>query len=207
MIRVVLFFGLVAAALIAYRAYNQPKQPRLAPEGTYFLSEYVSLKTPHGVVGFPAGEMVRQTRGRAPVGMIKVTDGNYVIDVAETQLTNDLDVASSIVAGERESQRLLGEEASKAQAFATKKQALIDASHAQNVAIYEARTRSASAVGNLVTPLNARPSYVGGGYFGGGYGGYGSYYSGGIVTNGVTSGRAVDPQQYVSPPKWSAPKK
>lgn len=203
MIRPALFLGMIVAAVIAYRVYTapKPKQVRLAPDGIYYLSQYVSLRTPRGVVGFAAGEMMRRASGAASPGMVKVTDGNYVIEVAESKLTNDLDLAESIAAGERETQRLLGENTAKAEALAWQEQNILNSNHSRDVATYDARTRGAAAVGNLSTPLNARASYVNRGGYEGGY--RGGYYGGVVVTNGASSSN----QAYINPPKWSAPKR
>ena len=74
---------------------RQPaKEPRLAPEGTYFLLQRVSLKTDSGVVGFAPGTKVTMVNQGA--SMSTVSDGEYQFMVASSQLTNDLDMAENV---------------------------------------------------------------------------------------------------------------
>jgi hypothetical protein len=70
------------------------KQPRLAPEGTYFLLQRVSLKTESGVIGFAPGTKV--TIVDQGDSMSTVSDGAFQFTVASSQLTNDLDIAENV---------------------------------------------------------------------------------------------------------------
>jgi hypothetical protein len=70
------------------------KQPRLAPEGTYFLLQRVSLKIDSGVVGFAPGTKVTLIERGEPLST--VTDGQYHFGVVSTQLTNDLNIAEDV---------------------------------------------------------------------------------------------------------------
>jgi len=70
------------------------RQPRLAPEGTYFLLQRVSLKIDSGVVGFAPGTKVTMIQQGNPLST--VTDGQYQFPVVSTQLTNDLNVAEDV---------------------------------------------------------------------------------------------------------------
>lgn len=67
------------------------RQPRLAPEGTYFLLQRVSLKIESGVVGFAPGTKLALVESNH--SMSTVTDGTYRFEVPFSLLTNDLDVA------------------------------------------------------------------------------------------------------------------
>ncbi len=69
-------------------------QPRLAPEGTYFLLERASLRIDSGVIGFAAGTKV--TLLDQGDSASTVTDGQYRFTVPPSQLTNDLDIAASV---------------------------------------------------------------------------------------------------------------
>jgi len=70
------------------------KQPRLAPEGTYFLLQRVSLKTESGVIGFAPGTKV--TMVDQGDSMSTVSDGSFQFTVASSQLTNDVDIAENV---------------------------------------------------------------------------------------------------------------
>jgi hypothetical protein len=70
------------------------RQPRPAPEGTYFLLQRVSLKIDSGVVGFAPGTKVTMVQQGYPLST--VTDGQYQFAVVSTQLTNDLNVAEDV---------------------------------------------------------------------------------------------------------------
>jgi hypothetical protein len=70
------------------------KQPRLAPEGAYFLLRRVSLKIDSGVVGFAPGTKVTMVKQGAQLST--VSDGQYEFGVPSSQLTNDLNIAEDV---------------------------------------------------------------------------------------------------------------
>jgi hypothetical protein len=70
------------------------KQPRLAPEGTYFLLQRASLKIDSGVIGFAPGTKV--TLVNRNDSMSTVSDGQYQFSIASSLLTNDLNLAESV---------------------------------------------------------------------------------------------------------------
>ena len=70
------------------------RQPRLAPEGTYFLRQRVSLKIDSGVVGFAPGTKVTMIQQGDPLST--VSDGKYQFSVAPSLLTNDLNIAEDV---------------------------------------------------------------------------------------------------------------
>lgn len=70
------------------------RQPPLAPEGTYFLVQRVSLQTDSGVVGFAPGTKVTLVEKGDPLSV--VSDGKYQFSVALSQLTNDLNIARDV---------------------------------------------------------------------------------------------------------------
>jgi hypothetical protein len=66
----------------------------LAPEGTYFLLQFVSITTPSGVVGLPPGTKI--TALARDQTSFKVSDADdHAFLVMQSQITNDLDLAAA----------------------------------------------------------------------------------------------------------------
>ena len=66
----------------------------LAPEGTYFLLQFVSITTPFGVVGLPPGTKI--TALARDDTSFKVSDADdHPFLVTQSQITNDLDLAAA----------------------------------------------------------------------------------------------------------------
>jgi hypothetical protein len=86
---------------------NLAKQPRLAPEGTYFLLQRVSLRTDSGVIGFAPGTKVTLVNQGDSVST--VSDGEYQFTVASSQLTNDLDMAENVAKSDYTAQAQIAE--------------------------------------------------------------------------------------------------
>jgi len=82
-------------------------QPRLAPEGTYFLLERASLKIDSGVIGFAPGTKVALLDQGDSAST--VTDGQYQFRVPSSQLTNDLDIAESVAKSDYAAQAQLAD--------------------------------------------------------------------------------------------------
>lgn len=72
------------------------KGPRLAPEGTYFLTERITTVTTDGVIGAAPGTEVRVAS--VDLDGHKVTDGELEFLVTADQLTRDLDLRDKLVA-------------------------------------------------------------------------------------------------------------
>jgi len=87
------------------------KQPRLAPEGTYFLRQRTSLKIDSGVVGFAPGTKFTMIDQRD--SMTTVSDGQYQFTVPSSQLTNDLDIAESAAKSDYAAQTQIAESIGK----------------------------------------------------------------------------------------------
>jgi hypothetical protein len=87
------------------------KQPRLAPEGTYFLLQRTSLKIDSGIVGFVPGTKVTMIDQRDL--MTTVSDGQYQFTVPSSQLTNDLDIAESAAKSDYATQAQIAESIGK----------------------------------------------------------------------------------------------
>lgn len=69
-------------------------QKALAPPGVYYMLERVSVSTADGVKAMVPGEEVRLVERPKP-GRMKVTAEGTTFDVAETQVTNDLQRAQA----------------------------------------------------------------------------------------------------------------
>jgi hypothetical protein len=70
------------------------REPRLAPEGTFFLLQRTSLPISSGVIGFAPGTKVTLVEQADSVST--VTDGEYQFKVPSSQLTNDLNIAEDV---------------------------------------------------------------------------------------------------------------
>jgi hypothetical protein len=63
------------------------KERHLAPDGVFFLTERVTLKTKSGVISFAPGTGVRLISRNGD--MFRVTDGQVTLEVSKENLTND----------------------------------------------------------------------------------------------------------------------
>jgi hypothetical protein len=79
----------------------------LAPDGTFFLTQRVSVKTASGIIGFAAGSQVTFVARQGE--SVRVTDGTTEVVVQQSQLTNDLDVAREIAAADLKVQAQVSE--------------------------------------------------------------------------------------------------
>lgn len=77
-------------------AVSTPAPLRPAYEGDFWLVSYVSVQTPHGVAGFPPGQLVRVVGANEQTGKLRVSDGTYEVEVFDTQLTDDPELAQRI---------------------------------------------------------------------------------------------------------------
>lgn len=84
----------------------------LAPPGTYFLIQRISVMTDSGVIGDSPGTKVTMVSAGNPM---KVTDGQNQFDVTASQVTNDIDVATRVFYADQNEQaqisRATGQEA------------------------------------------------------------------------------------------------
>jgi len=83
------------------------REPRLAPEGTFFLLQRTSLPIDSGVIGFAPGTKVTLVEQTDSVST--VTDGEYQFKVPSSQLTNDLDLAASVASADYAAQAQIAE--------------------------------------------------------------------------------------------------
>src|SRR4029450_2928649 len=87
------------------------QQQRLAPEGTFFLLQRVSLSIDSGVIGFAPGTKVTLVEQTDSVST--VTDGEYQFKVPSSQLTNDMDLAASVAKADYTTQAQIAESTAK----------------------------------------------------------------------------------------------
>lgn len=82
-----------------------PPEPRLAPAGTYFLREYVSVRTDHGITGWLPGQELHAVPGKDAVGGKRLlTDGTLQTEVPLSSLTQDIDLAARLNAADASAQ-------------------------------------------------------------------------------------------------------
>ena len=87
---------------------TQPtQQRRLAPEGVFFLTERMILRSNSGVVGFAPGTRVRVVQDKGET--FSVTDGSTTFDVPADELTNDLDLAALVARSDAKSQQTVAQ--------------------------------------------------------------------------------------------------
>ena len=68
----------------------------LAPHGTLYLLEYVSVKTDKGVEGFEPGQEVHVVAAHRATHTLVVSDGRAQIEISPDKLTNDMDIAAMV---------------------------------------------------------------------------------------------------------------
>ena len=149
--------AVIVAALYAERDKFLPEKPapvvvaptptppvrHLAPEGIFYLVEYVSVRTPHGITGFVPGEQVSFVSANQAKGLLTVTDGTTSVEVGPMQITNDLDVAALAKRQDQDSQHQLASIQEAERKADVQMRQKIDIEHANNVA----RLSSGAAVG------------------------------------------------------------
>lgn len=65
-----------------------------APEGTFYMLQYVSVRTEHGMAGFEPGCEVHLKSVNQAKRVLVVSDGTHTVEVSPSMVTNDLDVAN-----------------------------------------------------------------------------------------------------------------
>lgn len=78
---------------------------RLAPEGTFFLTEYISLANEDGIRGFPGGTKVTRLEDLGDSLQVRNSTGT-VFKVSKQKLTNDLNVAEAASRRDAQAQKL-----------------------------------------------------------------------------------------------------
>ena len=155
----VILCTLLLFAIVAFfeRDHWMPKQPpeivyihaptpkpapvrHLAPEGTFFIVEYVSVHVAHGIVGFVPGQEVHFISADEAKGTLLVSDGKYQTEVNPMQVTNDLDVAAMARRQDETGQRQLEASQDAARTEDEKIRRGLDVAHANDVAKVHAGT-------------------------------------------------------------------
>ena len=72
-----------------------PYVHRYAPEGTFYVTEDISVRLKAGIAGIIAGTPVKMLKDSGDT--MHVSDGINEFDIKKTQVTNDLDVASDVI--------------------------------------------------------------------------------------------------------------
>src|ERR1700677_2830230 len=80
-------------------------EKHIAPKGTYYLLQAVSITTDSGITGISIGTKVTVVNDKAKTW--RVTDGQNKFDVDPSHLTNDLDVAAAVIQKDADAQAAL----------------------------------------------------------------------------------------------------
>jgi hypothetical protein len=86
-----------------------PREPRLAPEGTFFLLRQRSVETSDGILGLKPGTMVK----RQPNG--KYLAEGQTLELRPDEITNDLDIAAQAAGADARTQAALRQRTPQAQ--------------------------------------------------------------------------------------------
>ena len=97
------FGAIVVAASIA--GYALKSSRRLAPDGTFYLVQGVSIPTTFGVTGLPAGTIVQMIQDKGATMLVSF--GQTQILVPTAILTNDMDLGELAGKHDAESQQAL----------------------------------------------------------------------------------------------------
>ncbi len=154
----------------------------LAPHDTFYLLQYVSAKTPTGVIGFEPGQSVHLVEVHRPTQTLVVADGEAQVEVSPDKLTNDMDIAALVRQKDQANQAKIAayvQAEQNAYADATRSAAIATD---KDMAKVNKEERDASVVNGNDSKLNQPAAEVAGssGYGGYGYAGsasYGSPYS------------------------------
>lgn len=113
----------VPTAAVIAEAPAEPSK-NLAPPGTFYVIQRVSITTDSGITGIAPGTRVTMVSPGPPM---RVTDGQNQFDVQPEQVTNDLDIAARVYYADRNAQAVAAAagaqaaQASAAQEAATEK--------------------------------------------------------------------------------------
>ena len=96
--------GAVPAPLQPNATSAEKPQPRIAPDGVFYLTQRASMMTDAGIAALPPGTQVWRISQDAKGIEIQATNGLKMF-VSEDKLTNDLDIAERIAADYENEQR------------------------------------------------------------------------------------------------------
>ena len=152
--------------------------------GVFYTTDYLTLHTPNGVIGFPPGSRLRACFTVHVPDKEVVTDGRYMLAVDPSALTHDVESGSDLAEFDRVDQdRTLASIAQRrARSAAGQHEAELVA--ASDIEGMNAVAVASSTVGNYDTALH-RPTTAAGSYGGGGGGFVGGGASPGTIVNNV----------------------
>ncbi len=175
----------------------------LAPHGTLYLLDYVSVKTDKGVEGFEPGQEVHVVAAHPATHTLVVSDGRAQIEVSPAKLTHDMDIAALVRRKDQANQAGIAAYVQKEQDAYNKFEKTAAEATAKDVERADKQQAASSIiVDDTARALNAQPvdATVGNNgsgsngsaynsYYGSGGYGYGSPYSyfpdGGTVATNV----------------------
>lgn len=179
----------------------------LAPHGTFYLLDYVSVKTDKGVEGFVPGQEVHLVEVHRATHTLVVSDGRAQVEVAPEKLTHDMDIAALARRNDQANQnRIAAYIQSERDAYAKYEKQAAEAT-AKDVERNEKKQVAASTIvdnsgvdntglNQTSQPVDASVGGNGYGYYNSGSYGYGSpysYFGGGDSVAIVNPGNSVNP--------------
>ena len=180
------FLALLILVATAAAAWFLPARPRhhYSETGVVYTTNYLTLRVPTGVVGFPPGTRLTARFDLHVPDQETITDGKYTLAVDPQVLTHDIEYAGELASADQ-----LNQDESQARIAQTKaahaaSQHAVELTHAQDIDGVNASMVAASRVGNFSSRLNDPTAAVGAW---GGYGAYG-YYNGGYPAGSVIDG-------------------
>ena len=168
-------------------ASNGGGQRHLAPHDTFYLLDYVSAKTPTGVIGFEPGQQVRLVEVHRDTRTLVVGDGQARVEVGPEKLTNDMDLGALVRQKDQANQVAIAQYVQREQKAYddSQRQAAVDTQ--KDIEKINKAERESSATNSNDSKLSQPPVAVAGGagygYAGNSY--YGSPYS--YFSGGATS--------------------
>lgn len=105
-----------------------------APAGTFYVTDYISVRTAKGVAGFEPGQEVKLVRTDTSKGTSVVTDGKVQGEVPTIRLTNDLDIAAEFRQRDQRDQAEAQDALRQTERLAASARHQIDLAHAATVA-------------------------------------------------------------------------
>lgn len=132
------------------QAVATPRPRRLTTEGTFYLLDYVSTTTAHGVIGFEPGALVRFVKADEAREKLMVTDGKCEVEVSPEQLTNDCEIADLVRRRDQDSQHQVAVAQEAAFKEYQKAERQIEIDRSRNVA----SIKQAAPVGSRRTALD-----------------------------------------------------
>ena len=149
----------------------------LAPHDTFYLLEYVSVKTDKGVEGFEPGQEVHLVEVHRPTHTLVVSDGRAQVEVEPSKLTNNLDIAAMVRRKDQNSQAQLAAYVQAEQAAYQKSEKEAAEATAKDLDQRNREAVAESRVGSDTPSAQPTPQ-VAASYSGDGYG-YNGYYDNG----------------------------